>query len=400
MAREYGKVSLLFLLAAIASGQGPSPSNPKAALPELRIAPPSVAKTLSFSLGKGIGRGDLAVIPITIAGKDHLFVVDTGSPGVVIDDKLADSLRALLGPPISTVSIRAAQGKAVPLKIFNAPPFEAQGVQLTNHFGNLASTDLEIVRVSLGRPVEGILGMHVLGNYVVRLDFQRGVLELADPRGFEPPGDAKAQRFPLLDAQGTPSIMLSAAGLDLTQMRIDTGGDFVLSLTDECLDKVPGSHLQKLPIQTADLAGSSPSWVVLSSPEWKIGNTSYQNTWVQEAKVNAIGLRALSDFAVTFDFPAGVLYLESISAKHRWEEPKPRLGIGFKDDKPVVMVADAELPDVEVGDEIIAIEGKKVQGIELWELREEIRSHQSATLTFRHNGADITRRLSPRKILQ
>jgi C-terminal processing protease CtpA/Prc len=64
------------------------------------------------------------------------------------------------------------------------------------------------------------------------------------------------------------------------------------------------------------------------------------------------------------------------------------------------MVADAELPDVEVGDEIIAIEGKKVQGIELWELREEIRSHQSATLTFRHNGADITRRLSPRKILQ
>ena len=273
-------LAIAFLLApALTSGQT-RPTNTSqsvAPIPTLHIAPPprpEPEKTLEFPIGEGVGRGDVLVIPVKIGGKEHLFEVDTGCDITVIDSTLAQSLKDLLGSPVSKRTFASAAGGNVELPLYRFPILEAAGQRLKTSGPRLATVDMELMREANGRPVEGILGRDVLSQYVVRLNFRQHVLEFIDPQNFQSPKDNATTVFEMIDSGSGPGIWIPFAGLPNVLVAIDSGDNGLAAITSETLQRIPPAEVFEMTSsKVADVSGNVESKVAYIKRKWFIANT-------------------------------------------------------------------------------------------------------------------------------
>ena len=115
-----------------------------------------------FDLAKT--RGNVVILPVTIGAQTFNFCLDTGCTKTVFDR----SLRPLLGAQLGSVTAGAQRG-AIRVRLY-APPKLSLGQLAVELTSPVICTDLAVFRSVFGEPCDGILGLDVLSQFVLRLD--------------------------------------------------------------------------------------------------------------------------------------------------------------------------------------------------------------------------------------
>jgi predicted aspartyl protease len=135
-----------------------------------------------------IGPGEAAlVVPVTINGDGPFqFVLDTGATLTCVERDVADRLQ--LPPARRAVGYGAGVGGQGRVDLVRIDSLRIGETRVRGVVGCVL--DLSSLR-TVGADIDGLLGLNVLKEFHVSLDFQRGILRLEDPaalRAVEPGG--------------------------------------------------------------------------------------------------------------------------------------------------------------------------------------------------------------------
>ncbi len=155
--------------------------------------------------------GELLLVPVTVAAKDYLFVVDTGATWTVFDTSIP------LGQAVEVATMQAAEGK-VEVKVYQ-PPEARVGRTSLGPLETVGGTDLDSIRKVSGHPVHGFLGMDFLGRYVVHIDIEKGEVLLLKSA----PKSAGVELPMSWDPSGRPLIAAELAPGERIRFMVDTG---------------------------------------------------------------------------------------------------------------------------------------------------------------------------------
>ncbi|HEV3168680.1 MAG TPA: hypothetical protein VGZ22_32045 [Isosphaeraceae bacterium] len=250
-----------------------------------------------FAVASG---GDALLLPVHFGGKDHLFFVDSGCARTAID------LSLLPGKPRGSSKALTLNGR-VEVEVYD-PPAATVG-RLPLHVGEVSGLDLNWAREVWGRPVEGILGMDFLGDYVLRVDFDEGELLLLKSA---PMGAGNVVPF-AWEPGKLPIVVAELSNMEKTPFVIDTGltgsGSGALgALTLKA--QVRTGDSRELGSDLAETAGGRYMARVYRGSHLALGGFAVEDPIFKETRmVNVLGLGFWSRFTVTFDFPERRAYL-------------------------------------------------------------------------------------------
>ncbi len=261
------------------------------------------------------GDGDLLIVPVTTLGNQYPFILDTGSGRVNYDR----SLEKLLGTPIARGAADALNGQ-IGIELFASPQIGMGALRLSKANGRTAplvgSIDMRQLRSATGHGFFGILGMSVLFNRVIELDFERGALMFLDAVGPDP-GDRVDLAF---GADGIPAIRAVLPGGAEVTLDVDTGfsaGSSSLTLTSEIVRRLEANH-HISGVRTTTTVGVSGGRKnrMLQLESLRVGAFPPRQLFAKALHDDSprpngcLGLAYWSRYAVTFDFPNNAMYLK------------------------------------------------------------------------------------------
>ena len=268
---------------------------------ENSIQPPRPAEVV---MNEEAGRGGLLIVTVrTAGGEDWPLVLDTGCAKTGFDPSLVPKL----GPTNATETFLNF-GVAHEGALFAPPKLYLGGVLLRTSATNVGTYDCSGVSAFVGRPVLGILGIDVLKNYCVQLDFKERRIRFLDDDHSKK--ESWGEAFSL--NQMRDECFYTEANLAGTAGRgtlIDSG-----SLHDGWLR--PDIYERWTNLAVPPEGGES------RSPKGVLGNETYPGLDLVKLNENAIssgdlhagfngiGIEFLSLHVVTLDFPGRTMYLK------------------------------------------------------------------------------------------
>jgi hypothetical protein len=237
---------------------------------------------------------------------------------------------------------------------------------------------------------DGIIGLPVFSQAVVRVDYGRRLLTFTKPsafsyRGAGLPVEFELERFlPIVrgEVDGTPA-----------RLGLDTGDRSAFTLKGPFVEehRLRERYAPKFEAVTGwGIGGPIRSQVVrlpaLKFAGFEFGGTltrlSLQKSGAFAANDTAgnVGGAVLKRFAVTFDYPRRRLYFEKEGGRDR-PDPYDRAGLwlsGSADGRAfevydVVARGPADEAGLKVGDRVVAVDGKGVEGLKLIRTREGLK---------------------------
>jgi hypothetical protein len=169
------------------------------------------------------------LIPIPTPDKKLAFLIfDTGANEPMLSAVFAEKMRIRGNTQFSAAGI----GEDISAgSITNGITFSLSGVTFRNaRWAILPNVALD---AAYGRPVVGVLGMDLLKNFVIRIDYVRHTIEFIKPDKFQPPA-GKTVSLPLtLDEHGPMVAATVRAGRASAegQFLLDTGNNGALELS-------------------------------------------------------------------------------------------------------------------------------------------------------------------------
>jgi predicted aspartyl protease len=307
------------------------------------------------------------VVEVRIKDNALRFIVDTGADQNVISAKAAAKLG--LVPSSQTLPGRGAAGA------FGAVPWvHLDALAIGNE--RLRDQTAFIVALPEEADADGILGVPLLKQFVVTLDYAAGELQLATPKQFHPPAGLEA--LPLRFEGGKILVQADAAGVD-GWYSLDTGaGDAVTMFTPT----VERMHLRDslgpgLRMVTGISPGGYTRGELVRVPEVRIGPHRFERVVVELSLAEQgyfahpladtqgnLGGELWRRFSLTIDLPSGHLYLRP-NALYAQPFTATRSGLVAQRQMDRFKVVDvvASTPAAEVGlavgDWIIAINGRE-----------------------------------------
>jgi hypothetical protein len=128
-----------------------------------------------IDMNKDAGRGEWLFVNVRIAGQDLPFFLDTGASVTCVDQSLEPELgKRFLTMPTRTFLFTNASG------IYAVPTLYLGNTLLTNSETCVMAMDCSKGSQLAGRPVMGILGIDVLQNYCIQLDFTANKIRFLD----------------------------------------------------------------------------------------------------------------------------------------------------------------------------------------------------------------------------
>jgi hypothetical protein len=247
-------------------------------------------------INESAGRGGFLVVTLRQENGEELpCVVDSGASGTTLDFSCEPKLGKRLGS--GTVQI---WGKHEKINLYDAPRLYLGGVPLVITGGGIMTSDCKDLGADNGRQIMGIIGMDVLENYCVQLDFAAGKMRFLDDEHADKEKWGKAFPIvPLSDKDLRPAVSQSLFGQQGPHSLIDSGCTYDSWFTP--------SHFQQWTNQAA-----SPAKGDARFPDGIFGGEKYPFVDVIQQKVGSdgIGLRFLARHLVTLDFPKHTLYLQ------------------------------------------------------------------------------------------
>ena len=247
-------------------------------------------------LNQDAGRGNGILVTIQLEDGQKLpFVVDTGASVTIFDKSLEPELGKRLGE--TTLPTLDGQAKG---GVYPAPKLYLGGTQLATCLSNVFSADFKQMPLKTVPAFKAILGMDVLRQYCIQLDFEAGKMRfLGEKRaGTRSWGKEFALHFSPGDL---PFVQENLLGAKEGASLIDTGylGD--------------GWMKPKLFQQWTNYAQLPPEGE-RRAPNGVLGGEPYPGLELREENpdlgLNGIGLAVLARNLVTLDFPKQRMYLK------------------------------------------------------------------------------------------
>jgi hypothetical protein len=258
-------------------------------------------------LNKDAGRGGMVFVTIRLDDGTQLpFVLDTGCPTTCLDQ----SLESKLGKRLRTKTLWAF-GARSQIGVYPAPGLYLGKTLLTQSGNGIVTYDCSQMSAAVGHPIMGILGMDILTNYCIQLDFNARKIRFLDYER------ARKSRWgdpcPLTYIQdGCPRIDDNIIGAPGVGSLIDTGcsydGWLIPQLFQQWTDSTAPPIAGQARAPTGILGGESYPGLRLRCVDPKLLSTG--DTHIQ---FNGLGLHFLARHVVTLDFPEQTLYLKRTS---------------------------------------------------------------------------------------
>jgi hypothetical protein len=260
----------------------------------------------TVAMNPDAGREGLLMVTVRLANDEKVpLVLDTGAPLTVFDKSLEPKLgKRLDSGRLWNFGVEQDAGVyAMPRLYLGKVPLQTAGTNtVTFDRQKLADRDWPSFR--------GFLGMDVLQNYCLQLDFAAGKVRFLDDEHADK--TAWGQAFPLTDiGDGCFSINENLAGVKGLGSVIDTG----------CND---GGWLRPALFRQWTNQESSADEKIYS-PDGTLGGEIYHDLDLRpldaralagndaHIKFNGLGLRVLAENLVTLDFPKRTMYLKRTS---------------------------------------------------------------------------------------
>jgi predicted aspartyl protease len=359
--------------------------------------------------------GSQVFLRLRVNGSEPLwFGLDTGASATVINTTTAEALGLKLeGSHQTTGAGGQAQSSTV------------RGVRLD--IGGARLEDLSVMTIALtsienamGHRMDGILGSEFFRRYVVELDYERLLINLYEPAGFEYRG--RGESLPLTFALNHPYVRAKVAmpGREPVEGRfvLDTGSNFPLILLDSFVRE---KRLAESPAKTLKVTGRGVGGEV-AMPVGRTGRlllgsyslenpvTSFpQSGWfAREGAAGNIGGAILRRFKVTFDYSRSRLFLEPYE---RLDAPfeYDMSGLQFVTESPsfktvTILRVLSDSPAAEAGlrqgDELVSIGGRPVTDFKLAALREMLRRPDVRyELRVRRGAETVSAELRTRRLI-
>jgi hypothetical protein len=343
---------------------------------------------------------DAITLPVTIGGKQRLFIVDSGSSGNVYHN----SLRPWLGEPVDTYTVQALDGDEISTELFSALPARI-GSEPISDTEPVVCVDLANFRAASGLDIEGILGMSWFRTNVVQLDFDRREVAVL-PLLTMPTSDWGRPVTIQQNSSGIPVVQVRLNGTTTETCRIDTGYTGTTVLRSDIFSTLSDSGAITLRAYTAAATLSKLSRVAPQGTlaEFELAGFVHKGLLVTKGgDTSRIGLDYLRRYRVTFDLGRGRVWLEPGSRFDR-EEEKPAVGAGMirRDGKTVItsILADspAERAGIQADDELVSVAGEPVDGKPMAEIRSMLREKAQPDglllLVVRRGGVECSLQVS------
>jgi hypothetical protein len=256
------------------------------------------------AMNRDAGHGNEIFVTIRLeSGEELPFVLDTGTTWTVFDK----SLEPKLGRRVHTATVWR-WGVKEELGIYVAPKLYLGGARLMTDT-TVVTDDFKQISSQVGHPIMGLLGMDVLANYCIQLDFEAGKIRFLD--GGHANKKKWGRAFPLTDiGDGCMAISGNLAGVKGAGSVIDTGCDYDGWLTSPVFQQWTNQM-------------QSPADGEARRPNGVLGGETYRHIDEMHGlgaesladgdthmKLNGLGLHFLSRCVVTFDFPNRTMYLK------------------------------------------------------------------------------------------
>ena len=247
--------------------------------------------------------GDFILLPVTIKGKTHSFILDTGSETTAFDTRLRPHLISLT----KTSTLRASNGTVQAEMV--EPPDAVLGKLKLRTDKSVICTDFSKVSHVIGKEIYGVLGMDFLQHHKFRIDFDHGKLVFL--KSIDTTDANLGEPISIGYKDIRTSYVAAAASLDhIDDFLVDTGasttGTLLPTFFDDLANQGTLKTLNKSKVQT--VAGITTR---------KIGRIQFlavkgsivHNPVVKMSDSNLLGLGFWSRYVATFDFPNNVIYL-------------------------------------------------------------------------------------------
>jgi hypothetical protein len=182
------------------------------AIGDAAFAPPAEPRDWSLRGGESvvpIGRTDLPIVPVSVNGGPVLhFLLDTGGQNVITPD----AARRAGIEPMGEGSVGGAGAALAKIRFASARSVRVGGAEMRDQ-------PFLVLDLGANAPVDGIIGYELLARFAVRIDLQRGRLELAsDAQALAAGGVA----VPMVFVERQPQVDGALDGI-AGAMTIDTG---------------------------------------------------------------------------------------------------------------------------------------------------------------------------------
>ncbi len=326
---------------------------------------------------------NLIIVPVVINGQLPLkFILDTGVRTTILTEKAFSDILNLQYSRHYQVSGPGGE-KLVEAYITNDVTLDMPGIHGQGHAMLVLEKDYLELRNYLGTDVQGILGYEVFSRFVVEIDYESRQLTIASPEFYKP--RKKYQELEIRIEDTKPYVELPITFLSGTKMiaklLVDTGAShgLMLDATSDGRIVIPEKHINSLigrglagtingkiaRVKSIELGRYKLEGVVANFPNPEdYGNPdSLKSTDI--FRHGAIGGDLLRRFSTVFNFPLGKMYLKKNLAYSRNFNFNIS-GLTFKakgvrlrrfEVTDVRKGSSAELADLRVGDELVAING-------------------------------------------
>ncbi|MGB8368618.1 MAG: hypothetical protein ACLPYZ_14300 [Limisphaerales bacterium] len=244
-------------------------------------------------------------------GKQLLFIVDTGGTATVLDKSLEPVLGKRLGTRKGNYPFF---GKAT-LNVYDAPKLYLGNTQLL--MDKRIFTD-DLSQFQDEQPIVGIIGMDCLRHYCIQLDFADHKIRFLDPDHSE--SENLGEKFPLTYnfSDGIPSIRANFFGKSTARWEIDTGFTVDIAPRPKPLRELQEQTSGQL-IFSKQKKNSTNGFVYGTfylCPQIIFNNEACTNfIWSDSRGENLIGLRFLSRYLTTLNFPKRMMLLQHSNAE-------------------------------------------------------------------------------------
>ena len=323
-----------------------------------------------FTIGKD---GRLIVLPVTLNKREVRFLLDTGASRSAVDS----SFKGELGQSRGQNLLQTPSGRKL-AETFDWPDARL-GNQVFRSALPILSIDLDPLRRATNEKIYGVIGMDVLGPCRVQIDFDRGLIRFLEGLPDEREELGAKVRLELAD-DGSPFIAGYVGRETPEYFLIDTGAQGN-SLTAASFDALlasgairAGNDFTSMTI-AGELQGERGRLGGLT-----VGPFTHRGIRVARVNVSSLGLRYLSRFLVTFDFPGQALYLQKGPI---YQRPEPQATSGLminwtRDGKPIVASVrrggPAESAGIQADDVLTRVENRRVEDYDQFSLRQLLTS--------------------------
>ncbi len=294
---------------------------------------------------------NLAIIPVSIAGKTYNFLVDTGAPTLI-----SSAIYATLpkSKPL-IVNVKDSQGQSKAQKITTVPEITIGNLSYKNVGAVVA--DLRDVFEFNCMQIDGIIGANQMAKSFWKFDYQNKEITITDRLANYDLSEYAATVPFSVSRQKTPYVYMHVNGIR-TLFTYDTGAAGFIDFhdkTDALKDKTGFTRYGNSDIGLFGAVDSVMTRTVRAD-SLQIGNITLRDALIDVENDNLLGNRFMNHYDIVMDWEKQHIYLKEI--KERKRDTLQTFGFNYriKNNKAVVSRLIKEFStDFKMGDIILSI---------------------------------------------